>query len=139
LRSLAAQLYALLNNAADLTAAIGKSYTTKMSEVWNLPNDVTYPLLAVALSTDLGNMPDGPSLENDDVTVRLWFVSSDDSSPLEAIKFRDALKAKLHLQHVALAQGGMLYSQRITLQRSMVDLVKEVAKYQAYCEFHIVG
>jgi hypothetical protein len=134
--TLTAQIYALLNNAADLTAAIGRAFTTEMSEAWNLPTGVVYPVLAI-------NMNDhglGPATQITDFSkprLQAWFIS--DRSKLECYQFADALVAKLHRQQAQLVSAGTLYAQYLDHVLTHVARDPKTTNYQAYVEFNLVA
>jgi hypothetical protein len=133
----ASAIVALLTNAPDLTAAIGKPYTTQMSEAWNMPNDVVYPVLAIDVSSRVGSVPDGISQSFVDYTLKCWYITT--TSQAECMAFADALKLKLHLQQSSLAEAELLASNYIKLANIAVGRVPQTAQYQAYLEFSIVA
>lgn len=134
--SLVNALVTLLNGAADLQAATGRAFSARVAEVWNLPGSVSYPVLAIMPdSTD--SVPEQFSTLAEGYTVRMYYVT--DGPMLEAAQFRDALRAKLHLQQVSLRASGQLYVQKIKMVGSRVMVLPDVNKHQAYCEFRLVA
>lgn len=129
---------ALLTNATDLTASIGRAYTTVPEEVWNVPNPPTYPRLALAFYEVGGAriIPDANSSDIEILTLKCWFVS--DQSIMEAVKFRDALRKKLHGKATDLQQQNVPV-RFIESRGTRVGKVPNTDKFQAYCEFKIVA
>lgn len=138
MRNLVSALTAVLTNAADLQSAIGKSYSTIPEEVWSMPDDVVYPRLAVAFYEEAGAriIPDLNTPDIEMILMKCWFVTKD--SRLEATIFRDALRAKLHLQQQQLQRANVPVT-FIQMRGTRIGKEPDTDKYQAYCEFKIVA
>lgn len=128
----------LLQNAADLEAAVGRTYQTRISEAWNLPADVQRPMLAIDVSGQTDRLVvevDEPTAFPEELLLRCWYETD---TKQEAMQFRDALRAKLHGRANALLSQGVPI-RYIWMRDSAVGKVPNAAHFQAYAEFRLVA
>ena len=131
--ALLAALLSFLRTNSVLTTLAGVGFNVRVSEVWNLPSSVVYPILALNLERKPDPVRGAPVSA---YILRCWYITNGSMS--EAFRMRDALKNLLHLQAQSLTAAGVPL-QWCELIASKVNIAPDINKHEAFLDFDLVS
>jgi hypothetical protein len=139
--TLSEELYLSLQTAPALMAVIApRTYTVIAAEVWDLPADVSYPVIAFSIDDERVQTPSSIERDFSAPHLKLWYRTDPNlGSKREALRMADAIRSSMNRQEdVAMTFAGLPVN-LIEWISTVVDRDPLTTQWQAILEFRLVG